>query len=516
MRRLTTKQKLYLQAFLLPFVIYAVICFRNGVFPFGDNCILHVDMYHQYEPFFTEFMDKLKHGGSLLYSFRLGLGSDFVALFAYYLASPLNWLLFFCPASYVIEFMTILIFVKIGLCSLTFVIYLGKRFGDVDACGVLMGTFYALSGYMAAYYWNIMWLDVLVLTPLVVLGLWQLVREGRCRLYCISLAAAVLSNFYIAIMLCIFLVLIFAALLLEETRGVKERLCCIGRFFIYSLLAGGMGAVLILPEAAVLSYSGSAGISFPKTAEWYFDLVSMLARHCFSVAPYTGRDHWPNLYCGAAVFLFLALYICNRSISRKKKGIRLGLIVFFWVGFSSNVLDFIWHGMHFPDSLPGRQSYLYIFLLLTMAYETYRSREGNRWYDVCLGIAVSGGFLTACYYLADSGMVSFASILLTGIFALLYGLLIVLWMIGPVKLREWVRLTACALAVVEIFYNTAETGISTTSRSSYTKNWESVKTLLKEVDETEDMPFYRVEETERLTKMTGRYTDMLRLRFFLP
>ena len=88
MRRLTTKQKLYLQAFLLPFVIYAVICFRNGVFPFGDNCILHVDMYHQYEPFFTEFMDKLKHGGSLLYSFRLGLGSDFVALFAYYLASP--------------------------------------------------------------------------------------------------------------------------------------------------------------------------------------------------------------------------------------------------------------------------------------------------------------------------------------------------------------------------------------------------------------------------------------------
>lgn len=503
MRRLTTKQKLYLQAFLLPFVIYAVICFRNGVFPFGDNCILHVDMYHQYEPFFTEFMDKLKHGGSLLYSFRLGLGSDFVALFAYYLASPLNWLLFFCPALYVIEFMTILILVKIGLCSLTFVIYLRKRFGGADACGVLMGTFYALSGYMAAYYWNIMWLDVLVLTPLVVLGLWQLVREGRCRLYCISLAAAVLSNFYIAIMLCIFLVMIFAAFLLEETRGVKERLCCIGRFSICSLLAGGMGAVLILPEAAVLSYSGSAGISFPKTAEWYFDLVSMLARHCFSVAPYTGRDHWPNLYCGAAVFLFLVLYICNRSISRKKKGIRLGLIVFFWVGFSSNVLDFIWHGMHFPDSLPGRQSYLYIFLLLTMAYETYRSREGNRWYDVCLGIAVSGGFLTACYYLADSGMVSFASILLTGIFALLYGLLVVLWMIGPVKLREWVRLTACALAVVEIFYNTAETGISTTSRSSYTKNWESVKTLLKEVDETEDMPFYRVEETERLTKNDG-------------
>ena len=110
----------YLAAFLIPFLICVIICIANGVYPFGDYCILHVDMYHQYCPFFTEFLEKLQNGGSLMYSWKLGLGSDFVSLYAYYLASPLNVLLMLCPKSYVIEFMTLLILVKIGFCGFSF------------------------------------------------------------------------------------------------------------------------------------------------------------------------------------------------------------------------------------------------------------------------------------------------------------------------------------------------------------------------------------------------------------
>lgn len=157
---------------------------KSGISVWG-NCILHIDMYHQYEPFFTELMDKLKNGGSLLYSFRIGLGSDFVSLFAYYLASPFNWLIVCIPKGYVIEFMTVLILIKTGLCGLTFVIYQKKHYGMVSYAGVIFAGFYALSGYMAAYYWNIMWLDCLVLAPLVVAGLERLVKkkDGKTLLY---------------------------------------------------------------------------------------------------------------------------------------------------------------------------------------------------------------------------------------------------------------------------------------------------------------------------------------------
>ena len=118
----------YVMAFLMPFIICVVICIGNGVYPFGDNCILHIDMYHQYCPFFTEFLHKLRTGGSLQYSWNLGLGSDFVSLYAYYLASPLNFLIVLCPKHYVIEFMTILVLAKIALCGLTFFLFLKYHF----------------------------------------------------------------------------------------------------------------------------------------------------------------------------------------------------------------------------------------------------------------------------------------------------------------------------------------------------------------------------------------------------
>ena len=80
-----------LAAFLIPLLISVIICIDHEVYPFGERCLLQVDMYHQYCPFFTEFVDKLRSGESLMYSWTIGLGADFVSLFAYYLASPLNW-----------------------------------------------------------------------------------------------------------------------------------------------------------------------------------------------------------------------------------------------------------------------------------------------------------------------------------------------------------------------------------------------------------------------------------------
>lgn len=491
---------MYLCAFGLPVLISIVICICNGVYPFGRNCILHIDMYHQYEPFFTEFLDKLRSGGSLMYSFRLGLGSDFMSLYAYYLASPLNWLVVLCPSSFVIEFMTVLIIFKIGLCGLTFAVYIWNRFEKTDFAGILFAAFYALSGYMAAYSWNIMWLDNLVLAPFAVLGLERLVKERKCGLYCISLAVAILSNFYIAIMLCIFLVVWFVVVCLEEVKGVKAYLSAFGRFLLYSLLAGGMGSILIFPTAVILSYSGSAGISFPKTMEWYFDLISMLARHCINVKEYTGREHWPNLYCGATVFLFFTLYLCNRNISLKKKLTRVVLILFFWISFANNYLDFIWHGLHFPDSLPGRQAFLYVFLLVSMAYEVYQNRSGNTIVHIGLGVLVTAVFLGVAVQVVSAGMVTGFSMAFTFLLTVGYGIFLALQKLGTEKTKVLAADMLAVLAVFEVFFNFSAMGFSTLSRDGYTKNWESVQNLLEQVNAVEDDKFYRTEEMERLTK----------------
>ena len=53
-------------AFGIPFVWSVIICAVAGIYPFGDNCILHVDMYHQYCPFFMEFQEKLTESLGIL------------------------------------------------------------------------------------------------------------------------------------------------------------------------------------------------------------------------------------------------------------------------------------------------------------------------------------------------------------------------------------------------------------------------------------------------------------------
>ena len=513
-----------LAAFCIPLLITLIICVNREIYPFGDQCMLHIDMYHQYCPFFTELMEKLKTGGSPFYSWNIGLGADFVSLYAYYLASPLNWLLILWPRGYVIEFMTVLSILKIALSGLTFTYYLGEHFhvwqdagnaaavtrtekktavrlpADVASyAAALCGAAYALCAFMAAYAWNLMWTDCMVLAPLVILGLERLIRDNRPGLYYVSLAVCILSNYYISIMICIFLVLWFLLYWMEHrASGYRAWI----RFAWYSLLAGATGAVLILPTAKVLSLSGASGISFPETMEWYFNIVSELARSLLAVDVYTGDSHWPNLYCGIFALFLLFLYVWNRAVPWKKKLPRLALVVFFWLSFSNNMLDFIWHGLHFPTSLPGRQSFLYAFLVLVIAYEALLYiRELKLWQVFAAG-GMSVVFLLFCNHFMDETTMEQTSIWASGAFFACYFVIVLGILIGKKRIRQLMLATGCLAVVAELVINYNLTGLDTISRTDYVKNLADYRAVLSETAEKsdEDSVFYRTEELERKTK----------------
>ena len=187
----------------------------NGIFPFGNNSFLFSDMYHQYMPFFAEFIEKVRAGEGLQYSFHVGIGSNFLALYVYYLASPLHLLAFLFPSEYLMEFMSYLVIIKIGLCGLSAYSYLKRRSLGNDYLPILFSTFYALSGFMAAYNWNIMWLDCVILLPLIIVGLEKLVIEGKSSLYCITLGLSIFTNYYCPIMIGFFLIIYFVTLFIS-------------------------------------------------------------------------------------------------------------------------------------------------------------------------------------------------------------------------------------------------------------------------------------------------------------
>lgn len=500
----------YIVAFGLPFLICVIICIGNGVYPFGDNCILHIDMYHQYCPFFTEFLNKLQTGGSLQYSWNLGLGSDFVSLYAYYLASPLNFLILLCPKSHVIEFMTLLIILKISASGLTFFLYIRHHYKLIGKDGrmhknqmipaLVFSTAYALSGFVAAYSWDIMWMDCIALFPLIMIGLERLVQEKKAGLYYITLALCIFCNYYISIMICIFLVFAFALLFFSQKKGKGGAIL---RFGWYSLLAGASSAILLLPEIAVLSVSGSAEGGFPKTAEFYFNILAELGRGAAVTSVYTGNDHWPNLYAGAFSLFLVWIYVLNRRISWKEKVPRIAMLVFFLVSFAENQLDYIWHGMHFPQALPGRQSFLYSFVLLSMGFAAVRKRKGTRIWHIAVAAIVSMALLLVAGWYGDETVTEPVSLVITALFICVYAVAFVLTKITGKKKRQVFTEFAVFVAVAELAINMAATGFGTTSRVAYTEkqsDYEKLLEMAKEDNEETGSGFYRVEDTGRKTK----------------
>ncbi len=491
-----------LMSFLIPLFVMLLMFIANEIYPFGDRSFLSADLYHQYMPFFSELLHKIRGGETLYFSFNVGIGSNFLALFVYYLASPLHMLALLVPERYLIEFIGYLIVVKTGLCGLTACIYLRRHFGTKEWGTVLFSCFYTFSGFMAAYNYNIMWVDCVILLPLIVLGLERLVKEGKWGLYCVTLALSILTNYYISIMICIFLVLYFCLLLVTE----KSRLRSIGYFALFSLLAGGMAAILLIPEVCAIIQTDFGDMDFPEKLETYFPILDILARHCMCVFTERGLDHWPNIYCGSVVLMLVPMYLMNKKIAIREKFCRMLLAGFLLLSFSTNLLDFLWHGLNYPDSLPARQSFIYIFLILVMCYEAYLRVKEVDSQQIVYGYLAAAGFLLFCEKFVEHEDFELGVKLLTLMFVTLYAVLLYLYRTREGReAHKAIAIVAFVAVIAECSINTLDTSISTTSRSAYLGQQEDYQSLY-ELTKAREESLYRLEKFDRKTKNDGTLT----------
>ena len=196
-------------AFAVPFVGMLINMLIRGSEPFGNVTMLYSDMYHQYYPFFVAFRKALLSGDSLLYTWSIGMGMDYLGLISYYLASPLNLLSVLVPEGWLLEFYCLLMPLKLGFAGMFFAVLLKRLFKKEDLSIVLFGTFYAWCAWALGYQWNIMWLDSFALLPLVALGTVSLLKERKFLLYTCTLFLSVFANYYVGFFTCIFVLLLF-------------------------------------------------------------------------------------------------------------------------------------------------------------------------------------------------------------------------------------------------------------------------------------------------------------------
>lgn len=344
----------------------------QGLFPFGNNQIMIVDSWHQYYPFLQELQEKLTHGGSLLYSWNSGLGSNFFLIMAYYAISPLYLLSVLFPKEYLREFMMIATIFKISLAGMFFAIYIRAMFKRSDISIIVFGLMYAFCGYAMGYYWNIMWLDSMALLPLIILGLNRLLDEEGYVLFTISLALAMICNFFIGFLICEFILIYFFILYFikfPKTSKIHlvKKLITMG---IYSVISLGISMVVLIPtfKGLQLAYTFSSGK--PAAFETYFSILDIL-NNLLANVPVSVRSGLPNIYCGFFAVLLCVFYFLSTTISIRTKMLNFFLLMFLLFSFNINYLNYIWHGFRFPNEIPYRFAFIVSFLILSWAYQAF-------------------------------------------------------------------------------------------------------------------------------------------------
>ena len=213
------KNNVYFISFFLSTFIIILIYALNHIYPFGDKTILTMDMSGQYVNYLMYFKHIITGHGNIFYNFTMNLGSNAYGLFAYYISSPLNFLLPFFNQQNITEGILMLNIIKIGLCALTMSILINKTTKNNKYNIIIFSIMYALMSYNLVYSQNIMWLDSCIWLPIVILGLNNILNNKSYFLYIFSLVICIISNFYTGYMVGLFTVMWMIANLIIKYRN---------------------------------------------------------------------------------------------------------------------------------------------------------------------------------------------------------------------------------------------------------------------------------------------------------
>ncbi|MGN0374491.1 MAG: YfhO family protein, partial [Butyrivibrio sp.] len=336
------------------------------------------DCFEQYIPFFSVYYDILTEGDSIFYSLTGALGYDFWSVFSYYLVCPLNLIILLFGKARIIYAVQLLIMLKIALSGGSFAAFLKNRFPSAKTNRiVLFSTIYALSGFVVGYAWNVMWLDGIVLFPLVIMGMDILMREHNPKwyIYTLFLSMLIICCYFMGYMSCIFIFMYFFTYNFKSFGDFAGKLLRIG---LSSLLALGISGIILIPAFWGLQSTYISGESMPGP-KLYGSFVNCFKTMMIGV-PQNGinfdREN-ANMFITVLGFLLSVVYFTTGSIkvSDKIRKVLLLLVLFF--SFNFKPLNYIWHGMHEQSGIPNRFSFMAIFLMLVMGFEVCMQKKNS-------------------------------------------------------------------------------------------------------------------------------------------
>ena len=510
--------------FAVPAAIMLLIYLAMGHHPIADGSVLVLDLNAQYVYFYEALRDFVWGDGSLLYSFSRSLGGEFVGIYAYYVASPLSYIVAIFPKSMMLEALLTIMVVKTGLCGLSFGFYLHKHSSKINKFTVIIfSAMYALSAYAVVYQNNIMWIDALFWLPILTYGIERLIKRGRFKLFVISLAAMMMSHYYIGYMLCWYVLFCFFFTYFKDSDRTLINPLGEKKHFIKSLLRIGIFSALAIGIAAFMIGGAYYSLQFGKTTftepDWAiearFDFLDLLPKFLPGAYDTVMHEGLPLLYCGVLTLFMMPIYFMAKKVTSREKVFYASFILLYILLMMINPTDLIMHGFQAPNCLNYRYSFIISFLMLYIAYKGFcELREHSP--KVILGtgaaliftIFILQKFEYPNFTLQDGEYFEYGYVLhKLPLFQVILLSILVIFVIGAVlcyyiKAKKTQLVSAVLLGAVclELFGNgivlIASLGcdVGYSSYSSYVDYFKNLRPIVDTVKER-DKGFYRMEKT---------------------
>ena len=453
MKRFFKKYYGYFLAFLIPIIILFFIFAIKSVF-LGHGTILYGDMQAQYLPFLSFWQDVLLEGKSIFYSFSNSIGGEVFSTITYYLTSPFNLLVVFFDKLNLLDFLYLIVFFKLALASLTMYFYIDKTFLKLhNNYKLLFSLCYGLMAFNISYYFNIIWLDAIYLLPLVMHQIDNLINDRKFVWYGIFLFLAIVSNYYMGYMICLFSVIYFIYRLFNKYNWQKDRKTIIDRLLIFgfaSLFSGLMTCFILIPTYFSVSNSR---MNYAQMENYigFIDIIGTFSKLFIgsndeNITTLNGA----YLYASILVFVLVLLYFLNSKTKKKEKRLSLVVLFIFFLSITCGIFYCIWNAFSFPIGLHFRFSYLIVFFLIFLAIRSFLNLPKEK--KPYIYASLIYGIICFLYLFTDYSYLNYFNILTSFVLFCLYAL--ILYIINNYKHRKiLLQFLLLLLVATELFFN---------------------------------------------------------------
>lgn len=502
-KKILLSSQAYWFSFFLPAAILLAAYAVFGVYPFGIKSVLALDLNAQYVTYFDYMYDVLGGSESLFYTWSGSLSGEFFGTFAYYLASPFNFIIWLFPRECITEGVMVMLLVKSGAVGLSAAFYLKKHRGFSDYTTILFSVMFALCGYFVAHTINPMWLDGLVALPLVIMGVERICQKRGFLLYTLSVLYIFIANYYIGYMVGIFSA-VYAIYYVSSRKigGVKDYFRAVGVYTASSVAAILLSCVVIIPAFKSLQNGKlGAGADFSFTEN--FNIADSFIKLFPGTYDTERPDGLPMLYCGALALLFVLIYFMSKKIPVRQKisgGFLLGVMT---LCMYIKPIDMLWHGGQVPVWMPYRYSFTIIFLLIIFGAEAFEKIESVRPKQIGSAFLILLGVLLFCDYFEGGEHFNTTLVIVIPLIVLA---IIAAFAVGYRKYHNKgaMRITLCIAVCGELLLNAGmyvykiHGDVYYSDRDSYTKEIPQTRSIVNQV-KAQDDGFYRMEKTYHRT-----------------